>query len=228
VNIKQISTLVIAIVATAFVTYFFMPSKTVQVEHSITLADTGRAADERIEEAIKERDKVLQENGWLKRQLKLAQVQHPVDGAVSDPVKPPIVEIPVKPDTAKQVYTYPFDFPISCSVTRNRITFLTMNPFLRYNDKPYVKTYEFDRATSDFDFALIQTEDYQTLTGIVLKSQERFFSFDGIAVGAGAMFPKHFYALLELKFSMYERLSINPRVTSYPEAGIELKYDVIK
>jgi hypothetical protein len=31
-----------------------------------------------------------------------------------------------------------------------------------------------------------------------------------------------------MKFSMYERLHIDPRITSRPEVGIELKYDIIK
>ncbi len=109
---------------------------------------------------------------------------------------------------------YPYDFPISGTVTKNKITFLTTNPFLEYYGLPYAKTYEFDRTTSDFEFALTKTELSDYLDGIVLKSNERFFSFDGIAAGVGAMFPKDFYALIEMKFSMYERLHIDPRITS--------------
>ena len=123
---------------------------------------------------------------------------------------------------------YPYDFPISGKVTGDKITFLTTNPFLRYYGLPYVKTYEFDRETDDFEFALTRTDNSAMLDGIILKANERFLSFDGITAGAGAMFPKDFYALIEAKFSMYNRLHIDPRVTSRPEAGIELKYDIVK
>jgi hypothetical protein len=234
---KQIGTLVIAIVLTVIITYFLIPSKTTVAPHSMTQADTGKAANSEVAAAIKQRDEVLKENGWLKNLLKLAQVQKPTGGAVSKPTTSPIAEIIPTPkdslkDSSKVIVDVPplnpYDFPVSMSVTKNKITFLTLNPYLKYCNLPYVKTYEFDRTTSDFEFALTQTDDYLNLNGIVFKSKERFFSFDGITAGAGAMFPKDFYALLEIKFSMYERLHINPRVTSRPEAGIELKYDIIK
>jgi hypothetical protein len=229
---KQISILIIAIIATAFITYLLIPTKTIINPHTITVADTGKVAQKEYRAALDERDKVLTENGWLKKLLKLAQEQKPVGGGVSNPTTSPIIETKPQPSgkdsTIKPPVLYAYDFPISATITKSKITFLTVNPYLRYYNQPYTKTYEYDRITSDFGFALIETKDPANLTGIVLKTDERFFSFDGITAGAGAMFPKHFYALLEMKFSMYERLHIAPRITSYPEVGIELKYDIVK
>ena len=228
---KQISAIIIAVVITALITYFIIPTKTVTQTHTITIADTGKVAKAEYIQALKERDETLQEVGWLKKLLKLAQVQKPTGGGVSNPATPPIEEIkPIQQDTnqEKMPMLYPYDFPISGSVTKNKITFLTTNPLLEYYGLPFVKTYEFDRNTNDFDFALTKTDNSAQLDGIAVKANERFFSFDGIAAGAGVMFPKSAYALLEMKFSMYERLHIDPRITSRPEAGIELKYDIIK
>jgi hypothetical protein len=196
------------------------------------IADTGKAADREIKDLIKERDAILAENSWLSRQLELSHKETPSGGAISNPTTPPLVEVKPPKDTnsvapIKQPVLYPYDLPISMTATKDKITFLTINPYLRYYGEPYTKSYEFDRTTSDFEFALAQTQS-KNLDGIVLNSRERFFSFDGITAGAGAMFPKDFYALIEFKFSMYERLHIAPRVTSRPEAGIELKYDIIK
>lgn len=198
---------------------------------SVTQADTGKTADSRIAEAIKERDEALTEVGWLKRQLKLAQIQKPSGGAVSNPTTSPVTEIPApvsKDSVVKVPVLYPYDYPLMMTATKSKITFLTINPYLRYYGKPYTKLYEYERTTSDFEFALVPSVSPNNLEGIVLKANERFFSFDGITAGAGAMFPKNFYALLEMRFSMYERLHIDPRVTSIPEIGVELKYDIIK
>jgi hypothetical protein len=231
---KQIGTLVIAIVVTALITYFLIPTKTVTQTHSITIADTGKVAKAEYEKALKQRDETLKENGWLKNLLKLSKVQKPSGGGVSNPATPPIEGIKPIPNSKDTVIAgnmpmlYPYDFPIAGSVTKNKITFLTTNPYLEYYGLPFVKTYEFERSTSDFDFALTHTDNSTMLNGIVLKSNERFFSFDGITAGGGVMFPKSAYALIEMKFSMYERLHIDPRITSRPEAGIELKYDIIK
>lgn len=230
-NTKQISMLIIAVIITALITYFIIPTKTITHSTQTTVADTGTIAKTEYSKALKQRDETLAENNWLKKMLKLAQVQKPTGGGVTNPTTPPIDEVkPVQQDTAKPKtpMLYPYDFPISGSITKNKITFLTTNPFLRYYNLPYVKTYEFPRTTSDFEFALTESEICDNLDGITLKANERFFSFEGITAGAGVMFPKDFYAVLEAKFSMYERLHIDPRVTSRPEAGIELKYDIVK
>jgi len=235
-NAKQISAIIIAVVATAIITYFITPKKIETQTHTITVADTGTIAKSEYEKAIKQRDATLSEVTGLKKLLKLTQVMQPFGGGVTNPNESPIDEI--KPqqqnqDTAKKEETktpvlYPYDFPISATVTKDKITFLTENPFLRYYNLPYIKTYEFNRTTSDFEFALAMTEQSHFLNGIVMKERERFFSFDGLAAGAGIMFPMSAYAVLEAKFSMYERLHIDPRVTSRPEAGLELKYDIVK
>ena len=246
-NAKLISMIIIAVVATASITYFVIPTKTVTHSQTITVADTGTIAKEEYRKALKQRDETLAEVTGLKKLLKLSQTQPPCGGGVSNPQESPIEEVkPSQPaptqaqtqtdemprqDSAsmpKMPMLYPYDFPISGKVTANTITFLTTNPFLRYYGLPYVKTYEFERESDDFEFALTRTDNSAVLDGIVLKSNERFFSFDGITAGAGAMFPKDFYALLEIKFSMYNRLHIDPRITSRPEAGIELKYDIVK
>jgi hypothetical protein len=201
------------------------------VPHSITQADTGKAADKRVAKAIKERDEALKKVGWLEKQLKLTQVQTPSGGAVSNPSTSPVTEIPApvsKDSVVKVPVLYPYDYPFSVTVGKNSITILTINPYLRYYNVPYTKLYEYDRTTSDFQFALTPSVSSSNLDGVVLKANQRFLSFDGITAGAGAMFPKNFYALLEMKFSMYERLHIDPRVTSIPEIGLELKYDIIK
>jgi hypothetical protein len=228
---KQIGTIIIAVVITALGAYFLIPKKIVTQEHTITIADTGKVASTEYQKALAQRDATLKENGWLKKLLRLAQIEKPTGGGISNPPTPPIEEIkPIQKDTTqeKMPMLYPYDFPISGSVTKNKITFLTTNPLLEYYGFPFVKTYEFDRETSDFDFALTRTDNSAALDGIVVKANERFLSFDGIAAGGGVMLPKSAYALIEMKFSMYERLHIDPRITSRPEVGIELKYDIIK
>ena len=232
---KQIGTIVIAIVITALITYFIIPTKTVVKSQTIMVADTGKIAKAEYTKALAQRDEALSQVSGLKKLLNLAQIQKPSGGGVSNPATPPIESVkPAQKDTTKGTIPekmpmlYPYDFPISAKITKSKITFLTTNPFLEYYGLPYAKTYEFDRTTSDFEFALTKSELSDYLEGIVLKSDERFLSFDGIAAGAGAMFPKDFYAIIEMKFSMYERLHIDPRITSRPEVGIELKYDIIR
>jgi hypothetical protein len=249
-NAKQISIIIIAVIATALITYFVIPTKTVTHSQTVTVADTGTIAKAEYQKALKQRDETLAEVTGLKKLLKLSQTQPPFGGGVTNPQVSPIDEVkPIQPsqptepqpqattgelprqDSAsmpKMPVLYPYDFPISGKVTGSKITFLTTNPFLRYYGLPYVKTYEFNRTTSDFEFALGVTEQGNILNGIKLIENERFLSFDGLSAGAGIMFPKSAYAIIEAKFSMYERLHIDPRVTSRPEAGLELKYDIVR
>jgi hypothetical protein len=233
---KYIGTIIIAIIATALITYFLIPSKTITVPHTVIVADTGTVARTEYQKALKQYEDTKAEVTGLRKLLQLAQIQQPTGGGVTNPVKPPIEGIkpslPAPSDSGtfqdRLPEIFPFDFPIGMTLTKNKVSFLTMNPYLKYMELPYVKTYEFERTTSNFSFALTRTDNSAILNGIVFKSEERFFSFDGITAGGGVMFPKSAYAILEMKFSMYERLHIDPRITSRPEAGIELKYDIIK
>jgi hypothetical protein len=223
---RVLSLIVLAIAATAFVTYLLLPSKVITQSQTILVADTGKIAEKQAKAAEKKYDALFEEIGWIKKILKLSIDQKPVDGGVTNPQTPPINTLPA--DTNKKAEVYPYDLPISGTISKSKITFYTLNPWLRNQGLPYMKTYEFDRLTTDFSFSVSETRRSDYLDGIKLRGQERFFSFDGIAIGAGALFPKEYYALIEIKFSMYERLHLSPRVVSTPAVGIELKYDIIK
>jgi hypothetical protein len=234
---KVIMAVIIAVVITAFITYLIAPKKTVTETHATMVADTGKAAQRQAQEMTDQFNSLSEDIGWIKRTLKLAQNQQPVSGGVTNPSTPPINETPIpKPaDTSQPVkpaVLYAYDLPLSGEVTKSKIRFMTLNPYLQYMNLPYLKTYEFDRQTSDFEFATSETRNPDLLDGIKLRTEERFFSFDGLTVGTGVMLSlskeRDFYALMEAQFSMYERLHIIPRITSIPQAGMELKYDIIK
>lgn len=143
----------------------------------------------------------------------------------SDPFPPTKLEIYSKDSSVFTVtYEPAFDAPISLVANRNSIVITTRNQYNYQRGDPYIKVYEWPRLARDFSLALLPTIHFDRLDGINLYFDKRAFEFDGFGLIAGAGYPERFYAGVDARFILWEKLELTPRLLTTPQLIIEARW----
>jgi len=220
---------ILTVIVTLVFVYFFWPSNTITVPG---VRVPYAVVDERaVEDAREEMQEIIDEKqSFIDRLLNLQHIGTPESGEVgrprTNPIETQIITIPIKAGSVDSVQRVvaPYDFPIAVFVETGKVVVLTNNPYLEITGQPYQKTYRYSRETSNFELALVPSYEASGLDGIRLNWKERFFSFDGLYVGAESELPTRFAASLSAEFSMYERLKFQLTALSYPGVRFTARY----
>lgn len=127
-------------------------------------------------------------------------------------------------DSTVPIYNY--DFIIGGWISSDELQFLTLNPFAELNGNNYIKTYLFDRPTSNFEFASTKNPTPGKLDGISIVANQTFMRFN-IYIGTGFKVPLNYYGTIEGRFTFYNVVEIvpylKPSLFEQPQIGAELR-----
>lgn len=240
-NKKTIILIITVIAITVVATYIFLPTKETIKQEIVVQRDDAAIAilTAEYEKKLKDQRSLIDK---LTGQNKPSK---PPSGTIGKPTKPPIEEDILPPiggtplpgedttntqptvkDEPKKAYAY--DIPFFIKVDRNEISISTQNPYLYALGENYQKQYIYSRDNEDFEIAITKTKSINTLDGIILTFDNRFFTFDGVYIGAGSRFPKQWYLSLDAEFTFVQRLKIIPKITSTPFIGIDARFRLFK
>jgi len=222
---------IILVIAVVAITYFIIPSKETIQYRNVPVRD-----DALITKITNEYEKKLKEKqSFIDKLLGQNKPSKPPTGTVGKPDKPPIEPTALPPDTIRtkdtvwvEKHAYAYDFPLSIEVTPRQVKVTTFNPFLMAINANNTKQYIYDGENEDFQLFATQTTDPNSLDGLKMTFDSRFFTFDGVWLCVGAGFPKQWYVSIDAEATFYQRLNVNAKLNSLPYAGVEARWRLFK